>query len=92
MMDAEVWAIVGVGAVLLGVVLATWMASRADSREAHKMISKNIDKVETNLKENIDKVETNLKENIDKVHGDVRLLLGHALRGQSERPSETRQD
>ena len=83
-MTAEVWAIISVGAVLLGVILSTWMTSRADNRKAHEKIGKNINKIEENLKADIDKVEGNLREdvresekrvneNINKVHGDVRL-------------------
>ncbi len=118
-MTADVWAIIGVGVVLLGVILATWHASRTDNREAHTKIGKNIDRVERNLKADInrvegnvnkvegklkadiDKVEENLRadaresekrlnDNINKVHGDVRLLLDHALREKSDGSAQDR--
>ena len=107
-MTADVWAIIGVGVVLLGVILATWHASRTDNREAHTKIGKNIDrvegnlnKVEGNLKADIDRVEENLRadaresekrlnDNINKVHGDVRLLLDHALREKSDGSAQDR--
>ena len=107
-MTADVWAIIGVGVVLLGVILATWHASRTDNREAHTKIGKNIDrvegnlnKVEGNLKADIDRVEENLRadaresekrlnDNINKVHGDVRLLLDHALREKSDGSAQER--
>ena len=118
-MTADVWAIIGVGVVLLGVSLATWHASRTDNREAHTKIGKNIDRVEGNLKADInrvegninkvegklkadiDKVEENLRadaresekrlnDNINKVHGDVRLLLDHALREKSDGSAQDR--
>ena len=118
-MTADVWAIIGVGVVLLGVILATWHASRTDNREAHTKIGKNIDRVEGNLKADInrvegninkvegklkadiDKVEENLRadaresekrlnDNINKVHGDVRLLLDHALREKSDGSAQDR--
>ena len=118
-MTADVWAIIGVGVVLLGVILATWHASRTDNREAHTKIGRNIDrvegnikadinrvegninKVEGNLKADIDKVEENLRadaresekrlnDNINKVHGDVRLLLDHALREKSDGSAQDR--
>ena len=129
-MTADVWAIIGVGVVLLGVILATWHASRTDNREAHTKIGKNIDRVEENLKADInrveadinrvegnlkadinkvegkleadiDKVEENLRadaresekrlnDNINKVHGDVRLLLDHALREKSDGSAQDR--
>ena len=129
-MTADVWAIIGVGVVLIGVILATWHASRTDNREAHTKIGKNIDRVEENLKADInrveadinrveenlktdinkvegklkadiDKVEENLRadaresekrlnDNINKVHGDVRLLLDHALREKSDGSAQDR--
>ena len=129
-MTADVWAIIGVGVVLIGVILATWHASRTDNREAHTKIGKNIDRVEGNLKADInrveadinrveenlktdinkvegklkadiDKVEENLRadaresekrlnDNINKVHGDVRLLLDHALREKSDGSAQDR--
>ena len=107
-MTADVWAIIGVGVVLIGVILATWHASRTDNREAHTKIGKNIDrvegnlnKVEGNLKADIDRVEENLRadaresekrlnDNINKVHGDVRLLLDHALREKSDGSAQDR--
>ena len=107
-MTADVWAIIGVGVVLLGVILATWHASRTENREAHTKIGKNIDrvegnlnKVEGNLKADINRVEENLRadaresekrlnDNINKVHGDVRLLLDHALREKSDGSAQDR--
>ena len=107
-MTADVWAIIGVGVVLLGVILATWHASRTENREAHTKIGKNIDrvegnlnKVEGNLKADINRVEENLRadaresekrlnDNINKVHGDVRLLLDHALRKKSDGSAQDR--
>ena len=118
-MTADVWAIIGVGVVLLGVILATWHASRTDNREAHTKIGKNIDRVEGNLKADINRVEGNIKkvegklkadidkveenlradaresekrlnDNINKVHGDVRLLLDHALREKSDGSAQDR--
>ena len=118
-MTADVWAIIGVGVVLLGVILATWHASRTDNREAHTKIGKNIDRVERNLKADINRVEGNinkvegklkadidrveenlradaresekrLNDNINKVHGDVRLLLDHALREKSDGSAQDR--
>ena len=118
-MTADVWAIIGVGVVLIGVILATWHASRTDNREAHTKIGKNIDRVEGNLKADINKVEGNinkvegklkadidrveenlradaresekrLNDNINKVHGDVRLLLDHALREKSDGSAQDR--
>ena len=118
-MTADVWAIIGVGVVLLGVILATWHASRTENREAHTKIGKNIDRVEGNLnkvegnlkadinrvegklKADIDRVEENLRadaresekrlnDNINKVHGDVRLLLDHALREKSDGSAQDR--
>ena len=133
-MTADVWAIIGVGVVLLGVILATWHASRTDNREAHTKIGKNIDRVEGKLKADINRVEEKLKtdinkvegklkadinrvegklkadidrveenlradaresekrlnDNINKVHGDVRLLLDHALREKSDGSAQDR--
>ena len=97
-MRKDLWAIVGVGAVLLGVVLATWWSSRTDDRAARAEIKEDINRVEDNLKadiirveDNINRVEDNLKadiirveDNINRVHGDLRILLEHALRGQSD--------
>ena len=118
-MTADVWAIIGVGVVLLGVILATWHASRTDNREAHTKIGRNIDRVEGNIKADINRVEGNinkvegklkadidrveenlradaresekrLNDNINKVHGDVRLLLDHALREKSDGSAQDR--
>ena len=97
-MGKDFWAIIGVGVVLLGVVLSTWMASRSDTRENIRDVEKNlrgdidrvhgdINRVEDNLKADINRVE----DNINRVHGDVRILLEHALRG-SERQPENAQD
>ena len=70
-MTAEVWAILGVGATLLGVILATWMASRADNRAAHKGIGENIGKVE----ERVGKVEERVGKVEEKV-GKVEEKVG----------------
>ena len=83
-MTAEVWAILSVGVVLLGVILATWMASRADNRAAHREIGENITGVKKDLREDVRESEKRVNENINKVHGDVRLLLEHALREKSD--------
>ena len=90
-MRKDLWAIVGVGAVLLGVVLATWWSSRTDDRAARAEIKADINRVEDNLKADIIRVE----DNINRVHGDLRILLEHALRGQSDgsaRSPENAQD
>ena len=105
-MSKDLWAIVGVGAVLLGVVLSTWMASRTDNRENIREVEENlrgdIIRVEERLgddinrvHDDINRVEERLGGDISRVHGDIRILLEHALRGQSdgsERPSENAQD
>ena len=77
-MTAEVWAILGVGATLLGVILATWMASRADNRAAHKGIGENIGKVEERVgkvEERVGKVEEKVGKVEEKV-GKVEEKVG----------------
>ena len=83
-MTAEAWTIIAVGAVLLGVILTTWMASRADNRAAHREIGENITGVKKDLREDVRESEKRVNDNINKVHGDVRLLLKHALREKSD--------
>ena len=92
-MTADVWAIMGVGAVLLGVILSTWMASRADNRKAHEKIGENIKGVKTELKADIKGVEGK----VDVLTGDIKELNRSVGRlegslGTTGRPSETRQD
>jgi len=73
-MTADVWAIMGVGAVLLGVILATWMASRADNRAAHKEIGENIKGVEKKIGENIKRVEDKVDDGFKVVNADIKGL------------------
>ena len=92
-MTADVWAITGVGVVLLGVILATWMASGADNRAAHKVIGENIKGVKTDLKADIKGVE----DKVDVLTGDIKELnrsVGRleGARGTTGRPSEIRKD
>ena len=75
-MTADVWAIIGVGAVLLGVILTTWYASRTDNREAHRKIGENITGVKNELGENITGVKTDLKADINRVEGNVGRVEG----------------
>ena len=103
-MTAEAWTIIGVGAVLLGVILATWYASRTDNREAHRKIGENIEGVKTDLGKNIEGVKTDLGKNIDRVEGNVGRVEGKVdeiniyLRDSATkaawlgRPSESRKD
>ena len=98
---ADVWAIMGAGVVLLGVILATWGASRADNREAHKGIRENIGRVESK----VDKVESKVEKvegKVEKVEGKVDAGftginndikdLNRSIGRLEGRPSETRQD
>jgi len=105
---ADVWAIIGVGVVLLGVLVPLMIHFNNVNRDAHKGIGENINKVEENLKadvnkveENlkadINKVEENLKADIDKVEGKVDEINIHLRDSATEaarlgRPSETRKD
>lgn len=82
-MIAEVWAILGVGITLLGVILATWMASRADNRAAHKGIGDNINRVE----KKVDVVDSDVKE----LMRSVGRLEGRQMTYDG-RPSEGGQD
>ena len=103
-MTAEAWTIIGVGAVLLSVILATWYASRTDNREAHRKIGENIEGVKTDLGKNIEGVKTDLGKNIDRVEGNVGRVEGKVdeiniyLRDSATkaawlgRPSESRKD
>ena len=99
-MTAEVWAILGVGTTLLGVILATWMASRADNRAAHKGIGENIGKVEERVgkvEEKVGKVEEKVDAGFFGVNNDIKGLnrsvgkLEGSLR-TTGRPSEGGQD
>ena len=60
-MTAEVWAILGVGVTLLGVILATWMASGADNRAAHTEIGKNVGRVEKKVDDGFAVVNADIK-------------------------------
>ena len=103
-MTAEAWTIIGVGAVLLGVILATWYASRTDNREAHRKIGENIKEVKTELGENIKEVKTDIKvdinrveKNVDRVEGKVDEINTYLRDSATEavrrgRQSETRKD
>ena len=84
---ADVWAIIGVGVVLLGVILATWGASRADNREAHKGIRENIGRVESK----VDKVEGKVDAGFTGINNDIKDL-NRSIGRLEGRPSETRQD
>ena len=96
-MTADVWAIMGVGAVLLGVILSTWMASRADNRKAHEKIGENIKGVKTELKADIKRVEGKVDDGFKDLNSDIKDLNRSVGRlegslGTTGRPSETRQD
>ena len=96
--DGVNWELLTVGLAFITAFFLGWNTLRGiakDNRDAHEKIGKNINKVEENLKADIEKVEGNLREdvresekrvneNINKVHGDVRLLLEHALREKSD--------
>ena len=92
-MTAEVWAIISVGVVLLGVILSTWMASRADNRKAHEKIGKNIEGVKTDLGKNIDRVEGNVGRVEGKVD-EINIYLRDSATKAAwlGRPSESRKD
>ena len=105
---ADVWAIIGVGVVLLGVLVPLMIHFNNVNRDAHKGIGENINKVEENLKAGINKVEENLKADINKVEenlkADINKVEGkvdeiniHLRDSATEaarlgRPSETRKD
>ena len=94
---ADVWAIIGVGVVLLGVLVPLMIHFNNVNRDAHKGIGENINKVEENLKADINKVEENLKADINKVEGKVDEINIHLRDSATEaarlgRPSETRKD
>ena len=91
---ADVWAIIGVGVVLLGVILATWGASRADNREAHKGIRENIGRVESKVdkvESKVDKVEGKVDAGFTGINNDIKDL-DRSIGRLEGRPSETRQD
>ena len=105
---ADVWAIIGVGVVLLGVLVPLMIHFNNVNRDAHKGIGENINKVEENLKADVNKVEENLKADINKVEenlkADINKVEGkvdeiniHLRDSATEaarlgRPSETRKD
>ena len=92
-MTAEAWTIIGVGAVLLSVILATWYASRTDNREAHRKIGENIEGVKTDLGKNIDRVEGNVGRVEGKVD-EINIYLRDSATKAAwlGRPSESRKD
>ena len=68
----DVWAIIGVGVVLLGVLVPLMIHFNNVNRDAHKGIGENINKVEENLKAGINKVEENLKADVNKVEENLK--------------------
>ena len=83
-MGKDFWAIIGVGAVLLSVVVASWVSSSGDTRKVEANLRDDINRVEDRLGDDINRVEDRLGDDINRVHGDIRILLEHALRGQAD--------
>ena len=83
-MTADAWAIIGVGAVLLGFIIAMWRENRA----AHGEIGRNIKEETGKVAGKVEKVDTK----VDEVNKDLKELnraVGR-VEGALGRPSETR--
>lgn len=92
-MGTEFWAIIGVGATLLGVILAMWRDNRTAHREIGKKIEKETGKVEVNLKEETGKVDAKV-EKVDRKVDEINIFLRNRYAAEAARrgrPSETRQ-
>ena len=89
-MTAEVWAILGVGVVLLGVLVPLMIHFNNVNHGAHEKIGRKIEGVKTDIKEDISRVEgnvgrvegkiegvkTDIKEDISRVEGNVGRVEG----------------
>ena len=79
----ETIAILGVGAVILGVVVASWADSRAFQGEARTELAVtrtelkgDIASLRTELKGDMDKLRTELKGDMDKLRTELRADMG----------------
>ena len=89
----EDWQIVfAIVVPILAVVIPLLVHFNNVNRGAHTKIGENIDKVEENLRADARESEKRLNDNINKVHGDVRLLLDHALRKKSDGSAKDARD
>ena len=92
-MTAEVWAILGVGVVLLGVLVPLMIHFNNVNHGAHEKIGRNIEGVKTDIKEDISRVEGNVgrvEGKVDEINIYLRDSATEAAR--LGRQSETRKD
>ena len=96
-MTADVWAILGVGVILLGVLVPLMIHFNNVNRDAHTKIGRNIEGVKTDLGKNIDRVEGKVENGFRDLNSDIKDLNRSVGRVEGSlqpirRPSETGQD